>query len=60
MNSQITINCEIELHLKNTYQNLISTYCYTPQLIESNEACIKLMYNLWMIKLNYNRFCKNT
>jgi len=60
MSSQITINCDIELYLINTYQSLINIYCYSPEVVEGNESCVKLMYNLWLSKLNYNRFCSNT
>jgi hypothetical protein len=60
MSSQITMNCDIEMYLINTYQSLINVYCHSPKVVEGNESCIKLMYNLWLSKLNYNRFCLNT
>jgi hypothetical protein len=53
----ITINCELEKYLIEAYENLIDKYCYTNEIVDSSESCVKLMYNIWLSKLNYNRFC---
>ena len=58
MSSEITINCDIELYLKTTYETLASIYCTNPTAYETNESCVKLNYNLWLTKINYDRFCK--
>lgn len=53
----ITINCELEKYLIEAYENLIDRYCYTIEIVDKSESCVKLMYNVWLTKLNYNRFC---
>ena len=53
----ITINCELEKYLIEAYENLIDRYCYANEIVDSSESCVKLMYNIWLSKLNYNRFC---
>jgi hypothetical protein len=53
----ITINCELEKYLIEAYEKLTSVYCYNQQIIDNSESCVKLMYNTWLSKLNYNRFC---
>ncbi len=60
MSSNITINCDIEYYLLTTYERLIELYCARPTSFHDSESCIKLGYNLWATKLNYNRFCLNT
>jgi hypothetical protein len=53
----ITLNCELEKYLIESYEKLMDRYCYNSEIIENSESCIKLMYNIWITKLNYNRFC---
>ncbi len=57
MNAQITVNCDIELYLINTYEVLLNVYCTGPLAYENDESCIKVNYNLWLTKINYDRFC---
>ena len=57
MSFQITINCDIELYLMTTYETLLNVYCITPASYETDESCIKVNYNLWLTKINYDRFC---
>ena len=60
MSTNITINCDIEYYLITTYETLLDLYCSHNTSFHDSESCIKLGYNLWVTKLNYNRFCLNT
>ncbi len=52
------INCETLFRNINQLENIKSTYCYNTEKLE-NGYCISINYQIWLLNLDYQKYCLN-